>query len=395
MFTGETTGGQSQSSFSDGVRRRLEKVVDGIAILRNYQNGGQDVFAGSIGLESADASGMVFIEAPETIQEYAIKMPASAPVADEILKAGSISSGTASMEWATPLYDGEPITLPDGSSGSPALTFENASGTGFYYDGANGMKVVEGVSGQDVIIVNDFFNMPVLKFASFVMEFLGEFSWIAIATAFEMKNYTNAKGAEFWLYEASDNGNDILTIACPADVLNPYTLTLPDDAPGGDRVMVADSNGDCTFDDVGDALMLMMYASSDDGGGSSIRTVDFDTEMYSRSGFSHSVSGGEITISTPGKYLIQADLTADADSGTRTEVECVLQHDTGSGMSDIAGSEGWIYCRTSATGGRTTATIRAVVDVSSGDTIRARMDPSAGGATGVGGANRISFTKIR
>ena len=104
-----------------------------------------------------------------------------------------------------------------------------------------------------------------------------------------------------------------------------------------------------------------------------------------------SLSSGEITISTAGKYLILADVTTIEQSGNnRTEFESQLQLNG----TLVPGTKRRHYSRLSNQG-QQSASISAVLDLSASDVIRVQSNRFSGSSTGGWLGDGCSITIVR
>lgn len=116
-------------------------------------------------------------------------------------------------------------------------------------------------------------------------------------------------------------------------------------------------------------------ASGSDDITSTAATVSFDTEVLDPSS-QYSISSGEITVTAAGYYEISYSvmITIDDDTGdVRSEGECWIERDSGSGFAAIAQSYGSNYLRElTGGGGGTSITATFICQLTAGDEIRLR-----------------------
>lgn len=98
---------------------------------------------------------------------------------------------------------------------------------------------------------------------------------------------------------------------------------------------------------------------------------------YITDSFSH--SGAEVTIQTDDTYIILGRFTvAQPSTGSRSEAQMRLVVDTGTGYTEIPGTVGVCYSRTTAQG-KSTATAHAVLDLQTGDKVKLQAKENSGG----------------
>ncbi len=110
-------------------------------------------------------------------------------------------------------------------------------------------------------------------------------------------------------------------------------------------------------------------------------TVPLDSQRQIGNDFSHSttVNNDEVTINTATKYLVIGRVSTESAAGTsRTQAECRLEIDTGSGFVEVPGTIGEMYLRQVNYGA--TAGFQAVMDLEVGDKLRITFRREDGGA---------------
>jgi len=91
-------GESVESDVGTGIDRETMAVRDSVSVLRSYHNEGADVFAGSLMLQAADASGSVGIVAPDTLAaSYDLVFPESPLSAGDMLVVDSVTDNVASL----------------------------------------------------------------------------------------------------------------------------------------------------------------------------------------------------------------------------------------------------------------------------------------------------------
>jgi len=110
-------------------------------------------------------------------------------------------------------------------------------------------------------------------------------------------------------------------------------------------------------------------------------TVPLNSQRQIGNDFSHSttVNNDEVTINTATKYLVIGRVSSESVSSTsRTQAECRLEIDTGSGFVEVPGTIGEMYLRQSNYGA--SGSFQAVLDLEVGDKLRITFSRRAGGA---------------
>lgn len=117
------------------------------------------------------------------------------------------------------------------------------------------------------------------------------------------------------------------------------------------------------------------YANSDSAAFTIGETVvPIDTIRQNIGDGVFSLSNNELTINVSDRFQILFRVTTYISSyTTRGHTWCWLERDTGSGWAKVDGSEGWLYNRVSGDG-YDTATVALVLNVSSGDKFRIKVD---------------------
>lgn len=134
------------------------------------------------------------------------------------------------------------------------------------------------------------------------------------------------------------------------------------------------------------------------GGATSITTawtatVPLDSQRQTDSSFTHSTvtNNDEVTINEAGKYTIIGRASATSTASTsRTQAECRLEIDTGTGFAEVQGTIAEMYVRLSnhgATGG-----FQGALDLEIGDKLRITFRRRTGGGTIVLQPNGSSLT---
>lgn len=138
-------------------------------------------------------------------------------------------------------------------------------------------------------------------------------------------------------------------------------------------------------DSGGTASSSEYFDAYDSAGGTNVSSgwtdVPLDTERQKDTPYTHSGSSAEVTIGSTDTYVVVLRVTTYTSSGTaRSDSECRLAVDTGGGYSPVSGSLGTMYNR-QASQGTTTATILAVLSLSSGDKIKGQAQRLSGSST--------------
>ena len=108
------------------------------------------------------------------------------------------------------------------------------------------------------------------------------------------------------------------------------------------------------------------------------------------------LSGGQITINETNKFFITGKCTATITSGTRTIVRVWFEINTGGVFTEITGTDAFIYLRV-VSNNSTTVSIPLIIDVTSGNTIRLRVQQETPGTSNIsllGNASSISIQNI-
>ena len=109
------------------------------------------------------------------------------------------------------------------------------------------------------------------------------------------------------------------------------------------------------------------YPSSSETISQSRTTLSLDTERYSSPYCS--LSNSEITLQSPGVFIISVSFAVSNSTNTRHSASCFVQIDTGSGFNDIPDFEINVYSRNTSDG-ITTGSLSIPVKFNSGDKIR-------------------------
>lgn len=104
--------------------------------------------------------------------------------------------------------------------------------------------------------------------------------------------------------------------------------------------------------------------------------INFDVQRQNV-GFTHTLGTSAITINTTGTYYVIARCTNQGDN-TRSETQCRLTLDTGSGFAEVAGTIGSMYHRNTASN-QNSATINCILTLSSTNQIRLETTETNGG----------------
>ena len=195
---------------------------------------------------------------------------------------------------------------------------------------------------------------------------------------------------------------DLITTSASQDAQgNPAQSRLPIGSDG--QVLTATFSGiaSAQWKDLPerDEILFMAYASQSGplADTNNWETIPFDSSIFQRAGSPISLSGGEITFGQAGTYLVVADVTLDIGDGQdlRTEGQFRLEHDDGTGFSELVGSMGWLYHRLSAQD-HTTGSTRYVITASANDKVRVTYKRQGGGSdlNSTSEACRISVTRL-
>jgi hypothetical protein len=175
----------------------------------------------------------------------------------------------------------------------------------------------------------------------------------------------------------------------------------------GDINAYVNGNGDALFNSIsattlyGDGSNLTLtpteyFNAYDSAGGTTTNTtniwvdIPLDTQRISGIDFSHTLNSAEITILNSGIYLIIGTCGTNAGSNQRTQSESRLVVDDGSGYTEVGGTKGEIYNRTTNYGGSSSFT--APLTLSSGDKIKMQFRRVFGVATIVLQPNTSTLT---
>lgn len=124
-------------------------------------------------------------------------------------------------------------------------------------------------------------------------------------------------------------------------------------------------------------------------------TLNLDTARKNSDANIFLLTNDELTISDTAAYVFIFRVSTDINTGSaRSSSKCWLEADTGSGFSEVTGSRGYMYNRLAGPG-ENTATVQAVLNVSSGDKFRIRINREAGTDTVQTIANASGLTVFK
>ncbi len=136
----------------------------------------------------------------------------------------------------------------------------------------------------------------------------------------------------------------------------------------------------------------------DNAGGQSIAsgsftTINLDSTLNNSDSGIVDVASDEVTVTEDGYYQVAYQVTATLGGGTRSGFNAKLQLDTGSGYTDIPGSQSYHYGRlVTETAGTSSATV--ILDLSAGDSIRIQGQGTSQSFATVSGASSLSITRV-
>lgn len=143
------------------------------------------------------------------------------------------------------------------------------------------------------------------------------------------------------------------------------------------------------------------FDAYDNAGGTDVSSgwtdIPLDTERKKDTPYTHTGSGAEVTVGETDVYVVALRVTTSVTADTsRSESECRLMLDTGGGYSPIAGTTGAMYNRTTSQG-QTSATILAVLSLSSGDKIKGQAQRISGTSTInlLAGGSALTIMRLR
>lgn len=152
------------------------------------------------------------------------------------------------------------------------------------------------------------------------------------------------------------------------------------------------------INDAFSGLSNSFFDGYDNAGGTTTTTtnwtsVPLDTQREINADFSHNtvVDSSEVTINTAFKYAVFGRVSLEKSAtNNRTQAECRLEIDTGSGFGAVAGTTAEMYLRQVDYGA--TGTFFSILDLNPGDKLRMtfRRETGSGGiATQAGGSSLI------
>jgi fibronectin-binding autotransporter adhesin len=144
----------------------------------------------------------------------------------------------------------------------------------------------------------------------------------------------------------------------------------------------------------GDPVTATFY---DAAGGATITTsfatITIDSTLTNSDNTLVSLASNEVTVAEEGYYEISYQVTAQLATGTRSGFNAKLQLDSGSGYSDVAGSQAYHYGRiTSETQG--TSSARVVLSLDAGDKIRLQGRGTSESFTTIADATSVTITRV-
>lgn len=163
----------------------------------------------------------------------------------------------------------------------------------------------------------------------------------------------------------------------------------------GENIKVTTVSGsDTATVDVDLSLLTESYIDVYDSTGTTIigtswSDVTFDVERQITNAFTH--SGSVITAQTEGEFVINARVTYDISSSTRTEAQSRLLIDTGSGFTVVPGTVTNTYHRTT-NAGSTTGIITCILSLNPGDQLKVQGRVTQGASSLHTVAHGSSFT---
>ncbi|MEM6258607.1 MAG: DUF2793 domain-containing protein [Planctomycetota bacterium] len=126
----------------------------------------------------------------------------------------------------------------------------------------------------------------------------------------------------------------------------------------------------------GSGALAQVFDAYDATGGQTFTTAEItlnlDTVRKNSDANLFSLASDELTISEAGTYIFIFRVSTDVSTGNaRSASKCWIETDTGGGFATVAGSEGFMYNRTSSLGDNT-ATVQLALDAAAGDKFRIR-----------------------
>ena len=165
-------------------------------------------------------------------------------------------------------------------------------------------------------------------------------------------------------------------------------VTVDDtDIADGKILKYNSTSGNLEYEDdaTGTPTSSEYFDAYDNAGGTDISSgwtdVPLDTERQKDSPYTHTGSSAEVTIGTTDTYVAVLRVTTYVSAGTaRSDSECRIAVDAGSGYSPVSGTIGTMYNR-QASQGTATATVVAILSLTSGDKIKGQAQLLSGANT--------------
>ncbi|MEM6505315.1 MAG: DUF2793 domain-containing protein [Planctomycetota bacterium] len=128
----------------------------------------------------------------------------------------------------------------------------------------------------------------------------------------------------------------------------------------------------------GSGALAQVFDAYDATGGQTFTTAEItlnlDTVRKNSDANLFSLASDELTINEAGTYIFIFRVSTDVSTGNaRSASKCWIETDTGGGFATVAGSEGFMYNRTSSLGDNT-ATVQLALDAAAGDKFRIRAN---------------------
>lgn len=148
-------------------------------------------------------------------------------------------------------------------------------------------------------------------------------------------------------------------------------MVWDDNKSSGDGLTANEWNSMVDDQKARNGLIFDAYNSTSTNVDTTWMTPQIDTVVHNTNS-DFTLSSGEVTFGTAGTYLVIARTSLEQNSdGDRATSQATLDHDDGSGFTNISGTKGLMYNRTDPESDNST-TIQCVLTVSSGDKIRMR-----------------------
>lgn len=165
-----------------------------------------------------------------------------------------------------------------------------------------------------------------------------------------------------------------LTEDATPDTSADFVMTYDDSALTHKKVLIANLGIGSSS-----AVMFDVY---DNVGGQTVTsgTITLNLDTIRQNSGEFSLAADEITVSTTDTLMILFRVTTNVTTSNRSVSKCWLEKDGGGGYVIVDGSYGYMYNRQSPEG-ENTATVQLMLDISTGDKFRIRINRDNGDAT--------------